>query len=203
MKKLSSALKLTLALFLGTFLHLPLYAVTFEEACNVLNVEKTVTGDFVQKRTVAASGKTLKSTGVFTVSAEKVIWQSQKPVKNTVEITKGIITVTDSKGNSYKLDSSENLIFSLISKMMGSLFAGNKSEMENYFTVEFESKEEAEPNASWKMTLFPKDSTISSVIQKICLSGNKSYMTQMETVQHSGDSLVYELKNHTFLDAAE
>ena len=189
MKKI---LFLSLIAFSSLILPKRIFAATFEEACSVLSAETPVTGDFVQKRTIAANGRTLKSSGVFTVSKEKIVWQTQKPVKNTVTITQGKIQTTDSKGKTTVLDSQQNQMFELISKMMGSLFSGNRAELEEYFYVDFFTDDET---GLWNMKLSPKDSTVSQAINFIRLCGNDTFMVQMETVQSSGDSILYEFTN--------
>lgn len=188
MKKI---LILLLIAFYTLILPARIFAATFEEACRVLSAENTVTGDFIQKRTIAANGRTLKSSGVFTVSKEKIIWQTQRPVKNTVTITEGKIQTTDSKGKSTVLDGEQNQMFELISRMMQSLFSGKRTELEEYFYVDFLSDDETE---LWNMKLSPKDGTVSEAIDYIRLCGNDNFMVQMETVQKSGDSILYEFK---------
>lgn len=168
-----------------------LFATDFSQACRILKAEKPVSGNFTQKRFIAASNKTLKATGIFTASSEKILWETQKPFKNTLTITAQSITQTDSKGNSLILEGEENQTFALISKMMATLFSGNQKELEEYFETAFTGKE----NDSWIMELKPKDSTISSVMKLIELCGNAHFMTSMKTVQKNGDYLLYEFEN--------
>ena len=171
------------------------FSASFEEACRVMSAENTVSGDFIQKRTIAANGRSLKSSGVFTVSKGEIIWQTTKPIKSTVQITEGKITSTDSKGHTTVLDSTQNQMFTLISKMMASLFAGNRSELESFFLVDFDGSAEGDAS-KWKMTLTPRDSTIAQAVSHINLSGNLKFMLTMESVLTGGDSILYEFYNH-------
>ena len=187
--------KILLAFILSLFAAASVFSATFEEACIVLSPEEKISGDFLQKRTIAANGRSLKSSGIFTVGKGEIIWQTQKPVKNTVKITEGKITTLDSKGKESILDSSQSQVFTLISKMMASLFAGKRSELEEYFLIDFDGS--LNDNASlWKMTLTPRDSTISQAVSRIILTGNLDYMLSMESILASGDSILYDFLNH-------
>ena len=168
-----------------------LFATDFNQACSVLKAERPVSGNFIQKRFIAASGRTLKASGVFTASSEEILWETQKPFKNTLKITAEKITQTDAKGNSLILDGKENQTFALISKMMATLFSGNQKELEEYFEVSFSEGEKD----SWIMQLKPKDSSISSVMELIELCGNDRFMTSMKSLQKNGDYLLYEFQN--------
>ena len=168
-----------------------LFATDFNQACSVLKAERPVSGNFIQKRFIAASGRTLKASGVFTASSEEILWETQKPFKNTLKITAEKIIQTDAKGNSLILDGKENQTFALISKMMATLFSGNQKELEEYFEVSFSEGEKD----SWIMQLKPKDSSISSVMELIELCGNGRFMTSMKSLQKNGDYLLYEFQN--------
>lgn len=168
-----------------------LFATDFNQACRVLKAEKPVSGTFTQKRFIAASGRTLKASGVFTAGSEEILWETQKPFKNTLKITAEKIIQTDAKGNSLILDGKENQTFALISKMMATLFSGNQKELEEYFEVSFSEGEKD----SWIMQLKPKDSSISSVMDLIELCGNDRFMTSMKSLQKNGDYLLYEFQN--------
>ena len=76
--------------------------------------------------------------------------------------------------------------------MISSLFSGNKEELEQYFEVDFESNSESE---LWTMKLFPKDSMLSQGIQSIILCGNTKVLNSMQTIQVTGDSILYEFLN--------
>ena len=89
--------KILLSLILCLFAGASVFSTTFEQACSVMSPESQIKGDFVQKRKIASNGRSLKSSGIFTVGNGEIIWQTQKPVKNTVTITKGKITTTDSR----------------------------------------------------------------------------------------------------------
>ncbi len=187
--------KILLSLILSFFSGVSVFSASFEEACKVMSAEESVSGNFLQKRTIAANGRSLKSSGIFTVGNGQIIWQTQKPVKNTVKITQGKIITSDSKGKETSLDSSQSQVFTLISKMMASLFAGKRSELEEYFLIDFDGSYEDKPEL-WKMTLTPRDSTISQAVSRIILTGNLDFMLSMESILASGDSILYEFMNH-------
>ncbi|WP_027728118.1 outer membrane lipoprotein carrier protein LolA [Treponema sp. C6A8] len=189
MKKI--LLSLILCLFAGT----SIFSATFEQACSVMSPESQIKGDFVQKRRIASNGRSLKSSGIFTVGNGEIVWQTQKPVKNTVTITKGKITTTDSRGKETVLDSSQSQVFTLISKMMASLFAGNREQLQEYFLIDFDGSLGDNP-AHWKTILTPRDSTIAQAVSRIILTGNLDYMLSMESILANGDSILYEFLNH-------
>lgn len=172
-----------------------LSATTYEQACRVMKAEKNISGDFIQKRTIAANGRTLKSSGVFTASSEKIIWETTKPIKNKVIITQGKITHTDSKGKLNSLDGTQNSMFELSSKMIASLLSGNREEFEQYFEVDFTNASDGE---NWTMKLTPKDSTFSQGVSHINLAGNSKVLNSMETILRTKDSILYEFLNQRF-----
>ena len=182
--------KLFLTAFLLTISSL--FAASYKDACKVLQAEKSLTGDFIQKRTIAASGKSLKSSGLFTVGPDKILWETKKPVKNTVTITKGKITQVDSRGRTNELDGQENQVFMMISRMISGLFSGNREEIEEYFDIDFSSRE---GEADWTMILYPKDSTIARGIKSLTLCGNLEFLNSMKTTLTSADSISYEFYN--------
>lgn len=183
------------------FLNSNAFSTTFDDACKIMASEEITSGDFTQKRTIAGSGRTLKSEGIFTVCKKGVIWASVKPIKNTIIITETKIIQIDKNGNKSALTAEQSQIFILISQMINSLFSGNKSQLEENFTITFEGENDG-GNASassenWKLSLAPKDSTIASAISVIELEGDSHKLTSMNTVQANGDSLLYEFKNQT------
>ena len=174
-----------------------LFAASYKDACRVLQAEKTISGDFIQKRTIASNGRSLKSSGIFTVTPDEIIWETKKPVKNTVTVTKGKIIQTDSRGKSSELDGSENQVFMMISKMISCLFSGNKEEIEEYFDINFSSQDSSQ---DWNMILYPKDSTIAQGIESLSLKGNLDFLNSMETTLKSRDSITYEFYNQKTQD---
>lgn len=168
--------------------------------CNGLAQNKNTTGDFIQTKTIAESGRKLKSFGNFVISPYGIMWKTEKPFANTLIVTEDKMIQITAGGKKSVLDGSENQIFKNISAVLSSLFIGNSNEL--YKNFEISVLEENEKNGNWIIELFPKDSNISSVMKNFILTGkteqNLTILNSLEIVENSNNKIKYEFSNQKY-----
>lgn len=168
--------------------------------CNGLAQNKNTTGDFIQTKTIAESGRKLKSFGNFVISPYGIMWKTEKPFANTLIVTEDKMIQITAGGKKSVLDGSENQIFKNISAVLSSLFIGNSNEL--YKNFEISVLEENEKNGNWIIELSPKDSNISSVMKNFILTGkteqNLTILNSLEIVENSNNKIKYEFSNQKY-----
>lgn len=172
--------------------------LTIDEICTFLTSSKVTSGDFVQEKISPKLSKPLISSGKFIFCNKGVVWTAQKPFKTSTVITENSIIQTGLNGKKQVIDGSSNEIFKSVAQTLSSLFTGTKSLLETYFTIQDFSSD----SSSWKMTLIPKDKTISAAIQQIVLGGTsknqKASLDSMKIVQSGSSSTNYILSNQIY-----
>lgn len=168
--------------------------------CNGLAQNKNTTGDFIQTKTIAESGRKLKSFGNFVISPYGIMWKTEKPFANTLIVTEDKMIQITAGGKKSVLDGSENQIFKNISAVLSSLFIGNSNEL--YKNFEISVLEENGKNGNWIIELSPKDSNISSVMKNFILTGkteqNLTILNSLEIVENSNNKIKYEFSNQKY-----
>lgn len=172
--------------------------ITIDNVFSSLTENKVTTGDFVQEKSSAKIKRPLKSSGKFVFSEEGIVWQTTKPFPSTMVVTKDSIIQTGADGRRNVIDGSSNETFKSVASTISSLFSGNRSNLEKYFTIQkFDSD-----NSSWKMFLAPKDATIATSLKEIVLSGSekasKASLDGMTIKQNETDSTKYTLSNQVY-----
>lgn len=175
----------------------------FSTICKQLSKSKIIRGDFEQTQKNAKTGRTVNSSGKYTISAEDgMIWFTEVPVKSVMAVTKTYM-IQEINGRQRKMDGSKNPTFTHMADVISSLFTGKYEEINSNFEVKCVAKEET--NFGWEITLTPKDNTISSYIKEIsvdCIllpSGDCQIMN-MKMITFTDDSTTYRLKNQVVTD---
>lgn len=175
----------------------------FNRICTKLSDTRIVRGDFEQIQTVKKTGRTVKSSGKYTISAEDgIIWFTEVPVKSVMAVTKTYM-IQEMNGRQRKTDGSKNPTFTNMANVISALFTGNQEEIMNSFNVE--CIPDSEKAYAWKIKLSPTDKTISSYIKEISLTAinppkKKCIISEMIMVTFAGDSTTYELYNQELTD---
>lgn len=172
--------------------------LTIDEICTFLTSSKVTSGDFVQEKISPKLSKPLISSGKFIFCSKGIVWAAQKPFKTSTVITENSIIQIGLNGKKQVIDGLSNEIFKSAAQTLSSLFTGTKSQLETYFTIQDFSSD----SSSWKMTLIPKDKTISAAIQQIALGGTsknqKASLNSMKIVQSGSSSTNYILSNQIY-----
>jgi len=197
MKKFGKTL---LALVTGFFISSGLYAITIDQVCNQLAAHPITKGDFVQLKTIttAKGSRELKSNGTFLFGVDGIMWNTVKPFPSKMVVTKNKIIQTDAKGNENVIDGTDNPTFASIASTISAVFSNDLSLLKQNFDISFKDN----GNGSWEMKLTPKDSTITSVMQYLVVSGTSSSGTSsLDSIvmyESSDNKITYNFTNQTY-----
>lgn len=160
-----------------------------QKVMKVLSESETVSGTFVQKRTVVKIKRTFESSGKFEISQKNgITWDMEKPFPSKLVITDSKIVQTNADGSQVEMASSDNVIFREIAASMRAVLGGNLAALENRFELYFLQKKN-----SWNVGLVPKEKMIQSTIASIALEGDQC-LKKVELVDSEGNVLTYEFK---------
>ena len=185
--------KAVIGLFFCFALVCPLSAITIDEICSRLTAYSVTTGDFAQEKTAKALKRPLKSFGKFRIDEKGIIWDTQKPFKSKMIVSKTKITQISADGKETSIDSGENQVFAEVADTISAVFSGDKTALEAKFGVEVN-----DDGKNWRMKLSPKDKTIQSAITSIEMTGKieGSEADSVLITQASGDTIRYTFSNH-------
>lgn len=175
-------------------------AVSADSIFSGLTQSKVVSGDFAMEKTAPKLKRPLKSSGKFIFSQEGILWKTLRPFPSSTVVTKDSIIQTLPDGSKSVTDGSSNEVFKSVSQTVSSVFSGDRSVLEEYFSI---SDFSASTN-SWSMSLRPKDSTIGSVIKQIEIGGSLGgqetdvSLDSIRIVQGESESTLYALSNKEY-----
>ena len=182
------------------FAILPLFPaeeLTFETICKHLAAYKNTTGEFTQIKTNALK-KSLKSSGTFILTRDGVVWKTLKPVPSKVAIIDAYMISTDAKGKKTVKSMLNSDTFLKVSDIVSSLFAGNATEINKNFKVNFK----ATSAEKWEALLVPKDKTISYAISSMSMKGTfvkgsvSIFMAEIYLADGGSLSYIFEHQKH-------
>ena len=182
------------------FAILPLFPaeeLSFETICKHLAAYKNTTGEFTQIKTNALK-KSLKSSGTFILTRDGVVWKTLKPVPSKVAIIDAYMISTDAKGKKTVKSMLNSDTFLKVSDIVSSLFAGNATEINKNFKVNFK----AVSAEKWEALLVPKDKTISYAISSMSMKGTfvkgsvSIFMAEIYLADGGSLSYIFEHQKH-------
>ena len=182
------------------FTILPLFSaeeLSFETICKHLAAYKNTTGEFTQIKTNALK-KSLKSSGTFILTRDGVVWKTLKPVPSKVAIIDAYMISTDAKGKKTVKSMLGSDTFLKVNDIVSSLFAGNATEINKNFKVNFK----ATSAEKWEALLVPKDKTISYAISSMNMKGTfvkgsvSIFMAEIYLADGSSLSYIFEHQKH-------
>ena len=196
MKKLTKILIFLVMIFaiLPVF---PAEELTFETICKHLAAYKNTTGEFTQIKTNALK-KSLKSSGTFILTRDGVVWKTLKPVPSKVAIIDAYMISTDAKGKKTVKSMLNSDTFLKVNDIVSSLFAGNATEINKNFKVNFK----ATSAEKWEALLVPKDKTISYAISSMSMKGTfvkgsvSIFMAEIYLADGGSLSYIFEHQKH-------
>ena len=182
------------------FAILPLFPaeeLSFDTICKHLAAYKNTTGEFTQIKTNALK-KSLKSSGTFILTRDGVVWKTLKPVPSKVAIIDAYMISTDAKGKKTVKSMLNSDTFLKVSDIVSSLFAGNATEINKNFKVNFK----ATSAEKWEALLVPKDKTISYAIKSMSMKGTfvkgsvSIFMAEIYLADGGSLSYIFEHQKH-------
>lgn len=173
----------------------------FKEISNILSKTDYARGEFSLTKVNGKTGRSMKSSGNYTLSkADGIIWFTKKPVESVMAVSKTAM-VQEVRGKRTKIDASENKTFLQIADMTAAVFCGDYDEISKSFNIEYTADDE-----TWKAVLLPKDRTVATAIEKIMIAGSygnskmQAALNIFEITQADGSKSNYELKNQVAID---
>ena len=168
----------------------------FNEVCKSISSHKITKGNFSQTKMIKKIMREIKSSGTFIVSAnDGVLWNTQKPFKSSMAITKSGIVQTNAHGKKNVIAAGQNATFEQISALMASLFSGDSDSLDNNFQIEFIGSPQ-----EWNINLVPRDLSVKNFIESIEMTG-RAAIDMMILHEPSGDFTKYEFTNQIFADS--
>lgn len=171
--------------------------VELERSCAALSRSPVMRGSFTQRREIKKLGRSLSSSGRFTLSrADGMLWDTRKPFPSAMALTEDRIIQTTGQGKKSVINARENPTFQQFADTIRSVFSGDVDALFARFEVFFASG----PGGAWELGLIPKDDTIKQAISSMRLSG-KENVEGFVLLEPSGDTVTYRFADHSFSEA--
>ena len=165
------------------------HALTLQEIKANLEVDKYLTCDYNQVKSVKSLNKDLKSFGtLIIIDNQKLLLKQSEPFDNEIIITdKNIVEISDDEENVISAEINPQ-VFN-ISNLMLKLCAIDES-FEKYFEVEASGQVN---NFTLKLT--PKDELLAKIFKTITLKGGKR-LTDVVIVDNNNDTTTMSFSNY-------
>lgn len=153
-----------------------------QQIFNQLSAQKFLRVNFVQSKKIPSLGKTFKSTGqVLYSQPQGVLWQIATPVKADLIMTdKTLIQKTARTQSKITLDKSP---YGAVANMFLQLMSGDQKALNKNFNITSIQVGQG-ANATWKIALTPKSSTLKKLFKSVDAAGT-SYVQNMQIVDVS------------------
>lgn len=169
-----------LGLLLMLVLHPILFSTEIEDMQIIAKFQK-ISGKFEQKKTLKDVDITLTSRGVFSIDSKSGMeWNTTFPMKNKLTVTRSSIAVVAENSTS-KIDLSNNKIAQKFLNIFFDVAIGNFDKIKNEFDIAIDKEE---------ITLYPKDDTLKTMINRIKLRLKNRIISEIEISSKNDDALI-------------
>lgn len=175
-----------------------------QQIFNQLSAQKFLRANFIQSKKIPSLGKTFKSTGqVLYSQPQGVLWQIATPVKADLIMTdKTLIQKTARTQSKITLDKSP---YGAVADMFLHLMSGDQKALNKNFNITSVQVGQGS-NATWKIALTPKSSTLKKLFKSVNATGT-SYVQNMQIVDVSNATTAIQFtqtkNNSNALSSAE
>ena len=161
------------------------------KVCEAISANKITKGDFRQLKFILKLRREMVSSGIFIISAnDGILWNTQKPYRSTMAMTKKSIIQTNSKGKKTVLSAESNATFEQFASVLSAVFNGNSESLTKNFDIEFIGDA-----SNWNINLVPKNSSVRRIIEEIDMAGHNE-IDVMTIHESNGDYIRYEFQTH-------
>lgn len=177
-------MKTLITLILSLVLCCPAFSaeLNLKELTAQLSAPTELRAHFSQERTLTGFARTLKAEGTLLVHREHgILWRQRTPFAQDVVLDERGILVDDGTGLK-AMAQSDNPQLQSFAKMLKSLFAGDLSALEQYFTLELTGTSE-----KWQLTLTPTQEPMNLIFSGLELKG-AHYVQEVVLQDKAGDS---------------
>ena len=177
-------MKTLITLILSLVLCFPAFSaeLNLKELTAQLSAPTELRASFSQERTLTGFARTLKAEGTLLVHREHgILWRQRTPFAQDVVLDERGILVDDGTGLK-AMAQSDNPQLQSFAKMLKSLYAGDLSALEQYFTLELTGTSE-----KWQLTLTPTQEPMNLIFSGLELKG-AHYVQEVVLQDKAGDS---------------
>lgn len=140
-------------------------------------------GIFIQEKYIQNFPNPITTKGKFIIDQETLLWEVQKPIKNTVKITQGGIYILDNQGKWHRKENQYDKQFFL------NIIRFDFEELQKNFQIEIADKDQ-----QWNITLMPLGLILPKIFKNICIYG-KNYVQKVILKESNGDETVITFKD--------
>ena len=153
-------------------------------------------GNFEQEKVLNRLGRSLKSEGIFIISAAQgMVWETAKPFSSTLVLGKNYLVQSRPGGQKTVLSAEGNETFLRLAEALSAVFSGNARGLMDNFKVYF-TIDNSVSGGAWKLGLSPLDRAISTFAAKITMSGD-TVIRSIVIDEQSGDTIKYTMSQHS------
>ena len=174
--------------------------LSLERVAELLAKNKVTRGQFELER-AAANGKSLKSSGDFTIASDYgIIWKTIKPIKSTQVVAKEFTLTESAGGKRVKTDAGKNPVYKQMALLTSSLWNGDLAAAQAAADLQFWSDEKL-----WQIEMFPKDQSVKMALEKIVVKGKaeggQAAAIKMQMFLKGGNSACYSMSGHSYAES--
>lgn len=143
----------------------------------------TINGEFKQFKQFAGFAQPFVSSGVFSLSDDKLIWQVQTPVQNTLVVENGQVLIENDQGELKPQPGSEQFI-----GLLTDLLRVDMNALEARFSIEQQQE---------CSLLTPKDPLLQQLFSYFSLCKHQQVVNSITLYEHSGSKTTIEFSYPT------
>lgn len=171
----------------------------FQFICSKLSEAKIVKGDFTLAQKSAKTGKTINSSGTYTLSQKDgIIWFTEKPVKSVMVMMDDKI-VQEMRGQKRVMDGKQNETFKGIANVTSAIFTGRYDDIKLKFEIKWTENESG--GNIIDVELVPTDKTIAAYLKKVYIKAqitkDSAEINEFTIIQFNDDEKKYVLSGQT------
>lgn len=158
-------------------------APTLEEISQQLRLNEDLHGEFVQRKYLSILPSPLQSRGNFAFHPDSgLVWETQQPLQSKLTFSAQGIS-QEQHGQQTWLARADQPGVAVIGQILTAMLTRDWETLTNYFSIEVVADSSA---AQWHLLLTPTQATLSTVIQRIALSGDQ-HLRQMILFEQNND----------------
>lgn len=158
-------------------------APTLEEISQQLRLNEDLHGEFVQRKYLSILPSPLQSRGNFAFHPDSgLVWETQQPLQSKLTFSAQGIS-QEQHGQQTWLARADQPGVAVIGQILTAMLTRDWETLTNYFSIEVVADSSA---AQWHLLLTPTQATLSTVIQRIALSGDQ-HVRQMILFEQNND----------------
>lgn len=158
-------------------------APTLEEISQQLRLNEDLHGEFVQRKYLSILPSPLQSRGNFAFHPDSgLVWETQQPLQSKLTFSAQGIS-QEQHGQQTWLARADQPGVAVIGQILTAMLTRDWETLTNYFSIEVVADSSA---AQWHLLLTPTQAALSTVIQRIALSGDQ-HLRQMILFEQNND----------------